>query len=102
MSDASLTPHTARPRKFRAATAESTLGSADHLCCGNLGRAAILRISGQRAARPEWVAAADALTRRVFALSLSRGRFQLPNDDPGTTGSSAPGLMNGLAGIAVH
>ena len=83
-------------------TAESPLGTTDHLCCGNLGRAAILRIAGQRTAHPEWVEAADILTRRVVALSRSRGRFQLSNDDPGTTGSSAPGLMNGLAGMAVH
>ena len=83
-------------------TAESPLGTADHLCCGNLGRAAILRIAGQRAARSEWVAAADDLSRQVAVLALSRGRFLLPNDDPGTTGSSAPGLMNGIAGIAAH
>ena len=83
-------------------TAESPLGNADHLCCGTLGRAAILRIAGQRAEHPEWVSAADAMTRKVAARAHSSGRFTLPNDDPGTTSSSIPGLMNGIAGIGAH
>jgi lantibiotic modifying enzyme len=83
-------------------TADSPLGNSDHLCCGTLGRAAVLHIAGKSTGNSTWISAADTITRRVAARARSRGRFTLPYDDPGTTGPSIPNLMNGLAGIGVH
>lgn len=87
-----------------ATVAACPLGPTDHLCCGNLGRAAILRGVGRWAGRSAWVAAADDLTRRVLDRAGTGGgvRFALPVDESASTGSVTPGLMTGVAGIGAH
>ena len=85
-----------------ATTADYPLAPMDHLCCGNVGRAAVLRIAGRWDGRQDWLRAADDLTAQVLARAHDRGRYAVPLDDPETTGSTPPGLMTGLSGIGAH
>ena len=83
-------------------TLTSPLGTLDHLCCGNLGRAAVLQIAGSAMAQQQWLHAADTITAEVLARAMADGRFRFPYDDPDTTGAQSPGFMNGLAGVGAH
>ena len=92
-----------------ATTSAAPLGYLDHLCCGSLGRAAVLRIAGLKTGKAEWLHAADELTHEVLARATSDGGYHFPFDDPDvTSGTSAdpiaqsPGFMNGLAGVGAH
>jgi type 2 lantibiotic biosynthesis protein LanM len=84
-------------------TLRAPLGAFDHLCCGNLGRAAALRILGEVCAEPSWTMAGDALTATVVDRARRDGDYRLPR--LGTThgaGLVFPGLMSGYAGIGLH
>ena len=83
-------------------TIAAPLGPLDHLCCGNLGRAAVLRIAGLETGRAQWVQAADQLTAVVLDRAAHDGGYQFPYDDPDATGAPAPGFMNGFAGVGAH
>jgi type 2 lantibiotic biosynthesis protein LanM len=83
-------------------TMHTTPGVMDHLCCGSLGCAAVLRIVGRWAGEPAWVSSASELTHRVVARAQARGSFMLPSQEAGTGQSSTPGLMTGIAGIGLH
>ena len=84
------------------ATATDPDPGTDHLCCGLTGRAAVLRIAGRGQGRHDWVAAGDRLTATTAARHQRNGRFELPFDVPDSPETISPGLMTGLAGIAVH
>ncbi|MCX6433360.1 MAG: hypothetical protein NTX29_11410 [Actinobacteria bacterium] len=77
----------------------------DHVCCGNLGRAAFLREAGAWADEPTWVAAAAAIDMDVFDRAGQSGRFRLTRysleSGPGSEASN-PGLMQGLSGIGLY
>lgn len=83
-------------------TAQAPLTGADHLCCGTMGRAAILRIAAARRHRADWAAAADQLTRSVLNAYRAAGRFRLPLADPDGSHGSSPGLMTGTSGIGAY
>ena len=84
-------------------TAAFPLSTFDHLCCGNLGRAAILQALGAWAGEASWMESAEAITRGVVERARRRGRFELPTMRMGAGDAlSFPGLMNGLAGIGLH
>lgn len=48
-----------------ATTADALFGPLDHLCCGNLGRAAVLRAVGGWAREPAWTEAARTISGAV-------------------------------------
>ncbi len=81
-------------------TAEAALTHTDHLCCGLSGRAAVLDIAGRALGEERWIRASADLTGVVLDSRARTGGFALPlnGDDRAVT----PGLMTGLAGIAVH
>lgn len=82
------------------ATAAPLLLARDHLCCGNLGRVAVLHAIGQRQSRADWTAAAQRITDAVVA----RAGSGLPRSLLGpraADGLAVPGLMTGEAGHAL-
>ncbi|MFN8125323.1 MAG: type 2 lanthipeptide synthetase LanM family protein [Candidatus Nanopelagicales bacterium] len=85
-----------------AVTGSAADPGTDHLCCGMLGRAAVLRIAGRRNGRSDWVADADRLTAGVVSRYRDSGQFRLPFDIPDSPGLVSPGLMTGLSGVAAH
>jgi type 2 lantibiotic biosynthesis protein LanM len=94
-------------RRDLEAAAETTLraplGALDHLCCGNLGRAAVLRVLGEACSSPAWTAAGDALTAAVVERARREGSYRLPQVRVGRgDGLVFPGLMSGYAGIGLH
>jgi len=100
-------PDAARWREQMCAGAVTTaafpLSTFDHLCCGNLGRAAALQALGPWAGEASWIESAEAITRGVVERARRRGRFELPTMTMGAGDAlSFPGLMNGLAGIGLH
>lgn len=72
----------------------------DHLCCGTLGRAAVLLLLAKRFQQPAWRDAGLALTTAVLARARDRGRFHLSAS--GANSDFSPGLMQGSAGIGMH
>lgn len=73
----------------------------DHLCCGNLGRAAILEQGARQFNRPEWSHRGRALTRTVIDSARQHKNnyalfWKLPRTLPN------PGLMQGVAGIGYY
>ncbi len=91
-------------------TARARLDGRDHLCCGNLGRAAILRtlaaslasIPGQSDTadlRRRWLSSADA----IVAAVLERRDERLPRSMFGSalTEIPMPGLFTGLPGAGL-
>ena len=81
-------------------TAEAPLLHRDHLCCGNLGRAAILQVLADRTSRPAWRAAGERLVDAVAArASGSLPASFLGRPTPGVL--AVPGLMTGLSGCAL-
>lgn len=93
-------------RSQLSVAAQTTIDAAplpfDHLCCGNLGRAAVLRILGRTADRSDWLQASDAITHWVLDRASACGGFALQWDEPDAPHLSAPGLMTGLAGVGAH
>ena len=96
-------------------TAEIGLLDRDHLCCGNLGRVAILETLGFQHDRDDWLTAARRLRGQVVARvggGLPRPFLGLPRPQGPGVGDPArgslthsggevlavPGLMTGLAG----
>lgn len=66
--------------------------SADSLCCGNLGRAAILRMAVTELGEDVWLEAARSLERRVMRARDIRGMY---------ASTHSPGLFQGLSGIGL-
>lgn len=69
----------------------------DDLCCGNLGRAAILHLLAAHTDTPAWHAAADAITERVLARADRGNHFAWA-----LGGFESPTLMRGLSGLGLH
>ncbi len=75
----------------------------DHLCCGNLGRAAVVMFAGQSVGRRHWLEAGSRLTASVQAAAgSSPENYRLLLGIDGASGLRLPGLMTGLAGIGMH
>ena len=75
----------------------------DHLCCGNLGRAAAIAFAGQAVGERRWAQAGSQLTAGVRAAAGGRPEnYRLLLGIPGASGLRLPGLMTGLAGIGMH
>ena len=70
-------------------------GALDDLCCGGAGRIEALIEGARRLRRPELLAAAHRQAGRMVRRSLRLGGYQTQ----GTTGSVAPGLFQGIAGV---
>ncbi len=87
------------------ATIAATGSPVDHLCCGNLGRAAFLREAGAWADDPSWLDAAVAIELDVRERAELSGRIRLSRyslgSDPGSE-AVAPGLMQGLSGAGLY
>ncbi len=84
-----------------ATTASRPPGDLDHLCCGTLGRAAVLLTAGQRLGEAKWTEAARRLTATVLDQATAEGRFRLRTDRLGRR-ELHPGFLKGLAGIGYH
>jgi lantibiotic modifying enzyme len=82
-----------------ATTASAPLVGRDHLCCGNLGRAAILSVLGARLGRPAWSGAAT----RIVEAVVSRAGDGLPRGILGSDPDqlAIPGLMTGQSGAGL-
>ncbi len=84
-----------------AAAAESAChhgaDDADHLCCGNLGRADALLEIGRRLDRPDLVGAARRRVAHARSTAAQRGGYRLWWQTGG--GVSLPGLFQGTSGI---
>ncbi|HEY2746048.1 MAG TPA: lanthionine synthetase LanC family protein, partial [Polyangia bacterium] len=69
----------------------------DHLCCGVLGRAEVLRELGQRLDRPVLIAEADTIVAAQERRARSRGGYLV---QPGPLGTMPnPGLFVGWSGV---
>ncbi|MFJ8476347.1 type 2 lanthipeptide synthetase LanM [Kitasatospora sp. NPDC094011] len=66
--------------------------SADSLCCGNLGRAAILRVAASELGTDAWLDAARSLERRTTTERQARGTY---------TSVNSLGLFQGLSGVGL-
>ncbi|MDQ1307398.1 MAG: hypothetical protein QG671_3230, partial [Actinomycetota bacterium] len=84
-------------------TASAPLAARDHLCCGNLGRVAVLRTLSALAPTslrdPGWEAAANG----IVAAVLARPAEQLPRSMLGAKSDDIPmpGLFTGLPGAGL-
>jgi type 2 lantibiotic biosynthesis protein LanM len=79
-------------------TATAPLLSRDHLCCGNLGRTAILRTLAAQLGEPAWARHADRIAVNVAATAgLGLPRSVLGAD---IRDLPLPGLFTGLPGAA--
>lgn len=84
-------------------TAAARLSARDHLCCGNLGRVAVLRTLSSLAppplSHPHWEAAANGIEAAV----LARPGEPLPRSilGPMLSGIPMPGLFTGLSGAGL-
>ncbi len=84
-------------------TARAPLLAADHLCCGNLGRVAVLRTLAAASGTPDearlWRTAANG----IVAAVLERADEPLPRTMLGraAAGIPLPGLMSGLSGAGL-
>ena len=79
-------------------TMEEPLTPLDHWCCGNLGRAATMQVSGSVLGEERWKQSALTLTDQVLARKMQVGNYGL---------GVMPGLdmvsfHQGLAGIGYH
>lgn len=88
------------PREIEAAVRwmqTNPIGSADHVCCGELGKVEVLIEAGRRFGRPEW----EDLARRRAAATIARaGADRGFHSMIGPAESLfTPGFFNGLAGI---
>ena len=78
-------------------TARSPLLARDHLCCGNLGRAAVLRVLGARTGDAAW----ESASREIAVAVVTRAGAGLPRTLLGDAPAdviAVPGLMTGLGG----
>ena len=94
-------------RQELAVAVESSLsapmGTVDHLCCGNMGRAAVLRLAGQSTGDARWEDEGARLGRLVASSAgNSPKNYHLLLGIDGTTGLRLPGLMTGLSGIGMY
>jgi lantibiotic modifying enzyme len=80
------------------ATASGRIGRSDHLCCGNMGRAAVLLTIGRRVRNDDVVNAAEEIASAVLRRARERGHFGLPGSAYSYRVFS-PGFFRGLAGI---
>lgn len=75
----------------------------DHLCCGNLGRAATVIFAGQVVGERHWEEAGSQLTASVRAAAGAGPKnYRLLLGIDGASGLHLPGLMTGLAGVGMH
>ena len=79
------------------ATLAAGLGRRDHLCCGNLGRAAFLVAAARHLDDHDLYAAAADLVRAVVDRAKTSGTFALVNDARAQT--DHVGFFQGTAGI---
>jgi lantibiotic modifying enzyme len=70
---------------------------ADHVCCGNLGRADVLLVAGERLGRPDLTGAAHARVQDVVRRADEAGGFSLHHSLPRRV--YAPGFFMGMAGV---
>jgi lantibiotic modifying enzyme len=93
-------------QQLRVATESSIslpLTEADHLCCGNFGRAAVITFAGDVAGEERWKLAGSELTASVRSAAGGRPEnYRLLLGIDGSPGLRLPGLMTGLAGIGMH
>lgn len=73
------------------------LGAVDNLCCGNLGRADILLLSGVRLGREDLVSAAGEIVHAVVHRARREGAYRLFQSFQSRVFN--PGLFQGAAGI---
>lgn len=75
---------------------------ADHLCCGNLGRATVITMAGKICSNRRWQSAGSQLAERVISSADGNPEnYRLLLGIDGTSGLRLPGLMTGLAGIGM-
>ena len=79
------------------ATVAAGPGRRDHVCCGNLGRAAFLVAAAQQRQDPDLAAAAASVVRFVVDHADSSGDFALVNDAQAQ--ADHLGFFQGTAGI---
>lgn len=84
------------------ATAQLCEGGYDHLCCGSLGRAAILMLLADTFENPAWRSAGLKITEGSVKRASDRGGFDISIRCDSTGAVSYPGLMQGLAGVGMH
>jgi type 2 lantibiotic biosynthesis protein LanM len=78
-------------------TAQAPLLGRDHLCCGNLGRAAVLRLLGVRTSTDTWVES----SRSIITAVLDEAGTGVPRTFLGDAPAgviAVPGLMTGVSG----
>jgi type 2 lantibiotic biosynthesis protein LanM len=82
-------------------SAPSTL--VDHLCCGNIGRAAAITFVGQTVKNDHWVSSGLQIGAAVTSSTLGNvENYRLLLGIHGSSGLRLPGLMTGLAGIGMY
>jgi type 2 lantibiotic biosynthesis protein LanM len=79
------------------------LTAVDHLCCGNMGRAAVIRLAGQSTGDARW----ESEGARIGSLVASGAgdspeNYRLLLGIDGTTGLRLPGFMTGLSGVGMY
>jgi type 2 lantibiotic biosynthesis protein LanM len=81
----------------------SRLTPVDHLCCGNIGRAAVITLVGQAVGNRRWEYEGCRLGATVAsAAGGSPENYRLLLGIDGASGLRLPGLMTGLAGIGMY
>ena len=81
------------------ATVAAGPGRRDHVCCGNLGRAAFLVAAAQQRQDPDLAATAASVVRFVVDHAESSGDFALVNDAQAQ--ADHLGFFQGIAGIGL-
>ncbi len=82
---------------------DATFGAVDHLCCGNAGRAVVIRLAGESSGNARWQQEGQRLSDAVEkAASGNPENYQLLLGIDGLSGLRLPGLMTGLAGLGMH
>lgn len=87
----------AQARRALAATVAAGAADADHLCCGNAGRIAILAAGARSLGDPALADRARRLATWSADRAAAEGGFRLPAGL--LTSALTPGLFTGLAGI---
>jgi lantibiotic modifying enzyme len=73
----------------------------DHLCCGELGRAAVLARVGRQRRRDDWVEDALGIHEAGKRRASHRGSWSLMSVDDASR-MPVPGLMTGLSGVGIY
>jgi type 2 lantibiotic biosynthesis protein LanM len=84
-----------------AAVAAAPAQPTDHLCCGNAGRAAVLRALGAWTGDQTFLSAGKEIDGAILAHWRTTGRVRFDGMKTGTTMGIA-GFMTGLPGIGMH